>query len=150
MTEQLLIVLREGYEGPGEDGAFFLGGPDAGLKTTLARLTPEEASRPWGANSVAAHARHIQFSLAASAAWISGDREARDWNESWNVSAVGADEWSALQRQLGADYEDLRQAIATHGSKDPETLAGAVGAIAHVAYHVGAIHQKLTAAKSAQ
>lgn len=148
MNEQLLAVLKEGYEGPSESGNWFLDGPEAGLKNTLARLTPEEASRPWGGSSIAAHARHIRFSLGASAAWISGDRSSRDWSESWNVSTVGPDEWNALQRDLGAGYDELRTAIAGHASKDPETLAGAVGAIAHVAYHVGAIRQKVAAAKS--
>jgi hypothetical protein len=146
MTEQLLAVLKEGYEGLSE-GGWFLDGPDAGLRNTLARLSPEEASRPWGGNSIAAHARHIRFSLGASAAWISGDRASRDWNESWNVSTVGPEEWSALQRDLGAGYDELRTAIASHAAKDPETLAGAVGAIAHVVYHVGAIRQKVAAAR---
>ena len=147
MTEELLTLLKEGYEGPPEGGNYFLDGPDAGLKNTLARLTPEEASVPRGGNSIAAHARHIRFSLSASAAWISGDRSSRDWNESWNVSTVGPEEWSALQRELGEGYDELRTAIATHGAKDSETLTGAVGAIAHVAYHVGAIRQKVASAR---
>jgi hypothetical protein len=64
MNEQLLAVLREGFEGPTEEVGYYLD-TDAGLRRTLGALTATDASRPIGGNSVAAHAHHILFSLNA-------------------------------------------------------------------------------------
>jgi hypothetical protein len=147
MTEQLLAVLAEGYEGPTHSLTYFLdGGPDAGLRNTLAALTAEEASRTWGGNSVAAHAHHILFSFGAFGAYIGGDRTQRDWNESWSVSTVDDAAWSKLQSDLNTAYADLRTAVESNTSKG--ALRGALAAATHLAYHIGAIRQKLVAAAS--
>ncbi|MGZ5445742.1 MAG: DinB family protein [Thermoanaerobaculia bacterium] len=144
MTEQLLAVLREGWEGPAHKLSYFLDkGPDAGLHNTLAKLTPEEASRDVGGNSIAAHAHHILFSFEAFGAFIAGDRTKRDWNESWRVSAVDAGAWTQLQSDLGARYEELQRTIETHGAASDAATGGALGAVAHLAYHIGAIRQKM-------
>jgi hypothetical protein len=53
--------------------------------------------------------------------------------------------WASLQEQMRARYQELRQAIESiesHGAADAETVGGALGALAHVAYHLGAIRQK--------
>ena len=147
MTRLLLSALREGFEGPSPKVTFFLdSGPDSGLRNTLAGLSAAEASRPIGGNSVAAHAHHILFSFDAFAAYISGDRASRDWNESWRVSEVDEASWAKLQDDLVRGYESLRQTIKTHADASDESLGGSVAALAHLAYHLGAIRQKLTAA----
>ena len=111
----------------------------------LAKLTPQEASRDVGGNSIAAHAHHILFSFEAFGAFISGDRTKRDWNESWRVSAVDAAAWTQLQSDLGARYEELQRTIETHGNASEAATGGALGAVAHLAYHIGAIRQKMAA-----
>ena len=150
MNDQLLAVLREGYEGPGRKVTYFLdGGPDAGLRNTLAQLNAEEASRPWGGNSVASHARHVLFSFEAFGAFIAGDRTQRDWNESWNVSTVDDASWSKLQSDLASAYDELRRTIETHAGTSVEATGGSVAAVTHLAYHIGAIRQKIAAMRSA-
>ena len=141
-VNQLVGALTEGFEGPNESFGYYLDS-DAGLKSTLAKLSAAEASRAVGGNSVAAHAHHILFSLNAFAKVIAGDRSPNDWNESWTVKSVDDGAWSRLQQDLGAGYEKLRTAI--EGST-PESLGAAVGAVTHLAYHVGAIRQKIAAA----
>src|SRR5262245_22521715 len=144
---QLVAVLREAFEGPERWSYFTDHGADAGLLGTLFKLSAADASRPEGGSSIAAHAHHVAFGLAASAAWIRGDRSRRDWAESWRVRTVDDAAWTALQRQLRDGYQELRQAIEANASGGPEAVGGAVGAIAHVAYHLGAIRQKAAAVR---
>ena len=146
MTKQLLAVLAEGYEGPRHALTYFLdSGPEAGLRSTLARLSAADASTEIGGNSVAAHAHHILFSFGAFRAFIEGDRNQRDWNESWRVSSVDEESRKKLQDDLGREYSALREAV--RGATSEEALRGAVAAVTHLAYHIGAIRQKLVIGK---
>ncbi|MGH9399562.1 MAG: hypothetical protein ACRD00_04280 [Thermoanaerobaculia bacterium] len=148
--EQVVAVLAEALDGPKQSWSYFTDqGAEAGLFGTLARLSAADASRVWGGTTIAAHAHHIQFGLAASAAWIAGDRTSRDWQESWSVSTVDDAAWKRLREQLRGAYDDLRRAIESHASSGVEAMGGAVGAVAHAAYHLGAIRQKVVAARSA-
>jgi hypothetical protein len=147
MTNPILAVLQEGFEGPHDASSYFLDS-DGGLRGTLAKVSAEEASRELGGTSIAAHAHHLGFSLDASAAWITGDRSSRDWSESWTVKSVDDAAWARLRDELDAKYDALRSAITRHAANDPDALSGAVGAVAHVAYHVGAIRQKVAAARA--
>jgi hypothetical protein len=149
MTDILLAVLREGFEGPGPKVTFFLdGGPDAGLRNTLAQLSAEEASRPSGGNSVASHARHLAFSFEAFGAYVAGDRTSRNWDESWNVTTVDDASWRKLQDEIAAGYADLRAKIKEHAGTAPEATGGSIAAITHLAYHIGAIRQKIAALRA--
>jgi hypothetical protein len=145
IIDQLLATLREGFEGPGEQKfAYFLDkAPDAGLRNTFAGLTAEEASRNVGGNSVAAHAHHLLFSFDAFGGFIAGDHRKRDWNESWKVSTVDPESWSKLQSDLEAGYAELTRAIRENAAKNEPAAGGSVGAVAHLAYHIGAIRQKV-------
>jgi hypothetical protein len=146
MTKQLLAVLAEGMEGPRSELSYYLdSGPEAGLRNTLAALSAEEASREWGGNSVAAHAHHILFSFEAFRAYIQGDRTSRDWNRSWSVSTVDAESWKKLQEDLAREYSALREAV--RAAEGDDALRGSMAAVTHLAYHIGAIRQKLTAAR---
>ena len=149
MKKQLLAVLREGFDGPSPKVTYFLdGGPDAGLRNTLAQLDAGQASQPWGGNSVAAHARHVLFSFEAFGAFIAGDRAQRDWNESWNVSTVDDTSWAKLQSDLATAYDALRRTIETHGEESVEASGGSLAAVTHLAYHIGAIRQKIAALRA--
>lgn len=145
-TAQLVATLAEGFDGPG-DGSCYLD-TGAGLRNTLGGLTAEEASRPWGGNSIAAHAHHILFGLDAFAAYINGDPTQRDWTESWTVNSVDDAAWAKLRADLDAGERRLREAIERHAASGEAQMASAVSAVAHVAYHVGAIRQKLAFAKT--
>lgn len=147
-TAQLLAVLAEAFEGPGEKWSYFTDhGPEAGLFGTLEKLSAAEASRPVGGTSVAAHAHHVSFGLDAASAWIRGDQTSRDWSESWRVSAVDERAWSGLKEQLRERHGELRRAIESHAFSGVEAMGGALGAIAHAAYHLGAIRQKIVGSR---
>ncbi len=105
------------------------------------------ASRVWGGTSIAAHARHVSIALDAAADWIRGDHSLRNWPESWSVSTVDDSAWHRLQEQLRSRYEELRRAIRSHAAFSGESLGTSIGAVAHAAYHLGAIRQKVAASR---
>jgi hypothetical protein len=141
---QLLAVVREAQEGPPERWSYFTDNrSDAGFFGTLGPLTAADASRQVAGTSVAAHIHHAAWAMGATAAWIRGDRSRRDWKESWQVNAVDDAAWKRLVGELRRQYEELRQSIQAHALDGEEAFGGAVGAIAHLAYHLGAVRQKI-------
>jgi len=66
---------------------------------------------------------------------------------SWNVSAANDAGWRHLQQRLRDGYDALRRAIAGHASEGAEAFGGSAAAVAHAAYHLGAIRQMTLAVK---
>jgi hypothetical protein len=148
VIDQLSAVLREALEGPKERWSYFTDtGADAGLLGTLSRLSAADASTVLGETTIAAHVAHLIFGLEASARWIEGDRTTRNWKESWSVSVVDDDAWAHLRERVRSGYRDLQAASTRYASTSPEAMGGALGALAHAAYHLGAIRQKVTFAR---
>jgi hypothetical protein len=143
MIEQLLAVLREGFEGSPNQWSYFTDGPaDSALLGTLSKLSAAQASQSVGGTSIAAHVHHLRFGLAASEAWIRGDKTSRDWTESWRVKTVDDAAWTRLQQDLRDGHQSMSRAIQSYAASSLESAGGAIGIIAHVAYHLGAIRQK--------
>lgn len=142
-VEQILAVLAEGQDGPAGPRSYYLD-DGGGLDATLAALTAEEASRRIGGNSIAGQVEHILFSLRAFGTFIRGERITYDWNESWSVSEVDASAWNALRARVAPAFAELRSIIEEHAEKGVKPLGGSLAAITHLAYHLGAIRQKVT------
>jgi hypothetical protein len=143
-VRQLVAVLQEAFEGSDRDWSYFTDeGPQAGLLGSVESLSAEEASRPVAGSSVAAHVHHVTFALDASRDWIRGEWTPRDWTDSWRVQAVDADAWQRLQRDLRRAYSELREEVERRGTSSEEAFGGAVAAVAHCAYHLGAVRQKV-------
>jgi hypothetical protein len=146
---QLVAVLQEALEGPKEVWSYFTDNhPDAGFLGTLSGLGAMDASRPVAGTSIAAHVAHVVFGMDVVRDWIRGDRTPRDWSESWRVRSVDDRAWTDLLNELRRAYTDLRQAIAERGTSDAVALGAAIGGIAHIAYHLGAVRQKLAVLRS--
>jgi hypothetical protein len=146
----LTTLLRETFEGPSGPSTYYIDNdPRAGLLPAIDALTPSEASAAAspGAPSIAGHVHHIAFHVEMSSAWFRGDQADRDWAESWTVREVDAKEWDRVRRHVRARYEDLIRAIEAEPSARAEALATSIGAVAHAAYHLGAIRQRIAAAK---
>jgi hypothetical protein len=143
-VQQLLSVLREAVEGQSGTWTYFIDKrPDAALLGALRTISADEASRVWGDTSIAAHTHHAAFAMAASAAAIEGDETAVDWKESWRVTTVDVEAWKELIGRVGREYQRLRRALEARAGSSDAAFGEAVGAIAHVAYHLGAIRQKI-------
>lgn len=150
VMEQILAVLREAYEGPAQEWSYFTDTkPNTGLFGTLSGVNAASASRPVGGTSVAAHVHHLNFAMEATAAWITGDRTRRNWAESWRVTAVSEEEWRTLLEEFRRRYGALVDTVRAHAPLTEEGLGGALAAIAHAAYHLAAIRQKLAVLRGA-
>ena len=141
---RLQEIVRETYEGaiPGE-GTEYLD-HESGIWKTLRPVSAARASaRPDGHPSIAAHSRHMAFHLRVSAEWVRGIRMKRDWIASFEPQTVDEAGWQAVQREL----DDARTAFleAMTSLSDPEFVdeGAGFGAVAHLAYHLGAIRQLL-------
>lgn len=144
IVAQLLSLLREAIDGPGEDGSWFTDNdPDAGLLGTLRHVSAADASRSLGGSTIAAHVHHVVFAMGVSTAWIRGERRRWDWKSSWSLREVDEEGWRRLADRLRDARDELQRAIAAEAAGSADSLAGAVASIAHVAAHLGAIRQKL-------
>ena len=141
---QLAAVLREALEGSPERWSYFT---DSGQKGGILRHADAAHSgrhvAPVSGTSIAAHVHHVGWGLDATAAWIRGDRKARDWKESWKITSVNEEAWTRLVGELRRQYDHLRQTIQSHALDGEEAFGGALGALAHLAYHLGAVRQKI-------
>ncbi len=146
VAEQLIAVLDEAMLGANGESTYFVDNEaDRGLLGALRALTSGQASTPVLGRSIAAHVHHVVFAMEASAAWINGDHEPRDWSASWLVDAVDDEHWAEMLRCLGVAHSRLRDAILGGRLGGDDALAEAVGSIAHIAYHLGSVWQKITA-----
>jgi len=142
--KQAVDLLRETFEGglPGQ-GTQYLD-HSSGIRATLNTVTAEQASRRLdGHPSIAAHARHMNFHLRVVGEWIQGDHSKRDWNQSFEPQTVTDAEWTKIKEDLEASRRELVRVLE---SLPPERLAeegAAMGAIAHLAYHLDAVRQLL-------
>jgi hypothetical protein len=146
VTRAALILLRETFEGPSGPSTYFIDNdPKAGLFATIEGMSAEEASQPFGgsAASIAGHVHHVGFHLDMSSAWLRGDREPRDWSQSWTITTLDERRWADLRSRLRHQFEDLVRAIESEPTPRDEDLATAIAAIAHAAYHLGAIRQRI-------
>jgi hypothetical protein len=149
-SDAVLTLLKETFEGPSGPSTYFIDNdPKAGLFGALDALSPSEASRSPrpGAPSIAGIAHHLAFHVEMSSAWLKGDRADRDWTKSWSVREVDAKEWDELRRNVRREYETLVRAIRDEPSARGEALPTVVAAVAHAAYHLGAIRQRLAEAR---
>lgn len=147
VTDQLTAILEEAFEHPPKPWSYFTDpSPDAGYFGILAKVTAIEAKRSIGSNSIAAQVKHIIFSMKASMAFIEGNPNSPgpdQWQESWQVAELTEATWKQLQDGLRNAYYALRDNIQSHAALRPEAMGAAMGTIAHVAYHLGAIKQKI-------
>ena len=146
-VQGLLNVLSETMVGV---QGYYLDGGDS-LFETLATVSAAEASIPVGSKcaTLAAQVKHTAFYLHVI------DQSARnpnfprpDWGEIWRtVTAVTPDEWTDIQAELHLRYDEISQlAKDTHVWGEAE-MTGAIGMVAHCAYHLGEIRQALCTLK---
>ncbi len=141
-------MLREAFEGPPGPWTYFADtSPGTGVFATISGLTAAQASKVGGPGrtTIAGHIHHLSASVALSTAGLRGGSPSRDRSRSWTVSTVDEAEWAAMRARLRDEYQKLLVAVETHALWNEDTLGVAMGAIAHTAYHLGAIRQRLLA-----
>lgn len=126
-------------------GAFILNSGDAGLLESLDKLSADDASRSAnGGATIAAHAEHVRYGLSLMNRWArDGGNPFADatWDAAWKMSSVDADAWTEIRSALRDEAHRWREVLASARDVAEVELAGMIGSIAHLAYHVGAIRQ---------
>jgi hypothetical protein len=140
----LATLFGELTNGAQAAGGYMLNGGDEGLLRSLDRLTGADASAltPTG-SSIAAHADHVRYGLSLMNRWSKGENPfgAADWGSSWRKTTVSDEGWSQLRAELGVEAASWLAALRTPRQVDETELAGMIGSIAHLAYHLGSIRQ---------
>jgi hypothetical protein len=115
------------------------------LFETLATISSEKASQVRGQDqeTIAGHVFHLKFYLIVTQEYMTGQRTGHtDWDQSWVVKDVTADQWNALKDELYAEYRKLMAFI--DGVEDwgqGDYFSGLVGIVAHNAFHLAAIRE---------
>jgi hypothetical protein len=140
---RLFSELVDGARDP--SGAFMLNSGDVGLLESLDNLSAADASRSVnGGATIAAHAQHVRYGLSLMNRWASeGGNPFADatWDAAWKTSAVDAAAWTEIRDGLRDEAHRWRNALKSPRDVAEVELAGMIGSIAHLAYHLGAIRQ---------
>ena len=130
---------------PGKGGPFVLNSGDAGLLRSLDLLSHDEASQSSnGGATIAAHAQHVRYGLSLMNRWArEGGNPFADatWDAAWKTTSVGAAEWEEIRKGLRGETEAWMEMLRTPREASRVEVAGMMGSIAHLAYHLGAIRQ---------
>jgi hypothetical protein len=142
-TARLFAELTRGAAANGEN--FILNGGDIGLVRSLEKLSADEASASTnGGATIAAHAQHVRYGLSLMNRWArDGGNPFADakWDEAWKTSRVDAAEWKEIQGGLAGEIDEWLAALDSKQTTNEFDIAGMIGSVAHLAYHLGAIRQ---------
>lgn len=126
-------------------GAFILNSGDVGLLRSLDKLSAADASRSVDDGAtIAAHAQHVRYGLSLMNRWASeGGNPFADatWDAAWKMRAVDAPAWDEIRNGLRQEAHRWLKTLGTARDVSDVELAGLIGSIAHLAYHLGAIRQ---------
>ena len=138
----LAYELLHGPEKPGQ--AYMLKTGDVGLLRSLDAISADSASRTsQGGATIAAHVDHLRFGLSLMNAWSGGANpwDTADFTVSWRISAVSEAEWQDLRSRFRAESQRWLEAMRARRELTDEETNILLGAVAHLAYHFGAIRQ---------
>lgn len=140
---RLFCELVEGTSG--HKGAFILNTGDVGLLRSLDKLSAEDASNSVnGGATIAAHAQHLRYGLSLMNRWAAeGGNPFADakWDAAWTTTAVDAAAWQEIRDGLRGETQRWTSALGSPREVTDIELAGMIGSIAHLGYHLGAIRQ---------
>jgi hypothetical protein len=144
-------LFSELVDGAAADGAFILNTGDAGLLRSLDTISPADASRSVNDGAtIAAHAQHLRYGLSLMNQWAraGGNPFANaKWDEAWKTTTVDATGWDEIRAGLRDETHRWLDALRSPRDASEVELAGVVGSVAHLAYHLGAIRQINKAAR---
>lgn len=156
LSSILSTLAQEAYDGPEDPRMTWFADnePACGILGTLGALSAEEASRPFAPGDcagAATHAGHLLFALNLANRALRGENvhATAVWKDSWKHTRVDEAAWRELLAGLRAEYDSFRLAISEGlPYADRMNLTGAIGQLAHGAWHLGAIRQGLGLVKT--
>jgi hypothetical protein len=146
INRTLTRLFSELVDGPdSRTGAFVLNTGDEGLLRSLDKLAAGDASRSVNDGAtIAAHTQHLRYGLSLMNRWASeGGNPFADatWDAAWKMSGVDAAAWQEIRAGLRDETHRWAQALSVARDVTDVELAGMIGSIAHLGYHLGAIRQ---------
>jgi hypothetical protein len=144
VRESVVLLLHELVDGPPGSEAYVLNPGDRGLLASLDRLSADVASaRPQDRSSVAAHVDHLRYGFELMNRWMRGENpwSDADHSTSWTRQTVNDEAWTTLRAALRKEAHDWIGVVGTERPLDRVALAGVLGSVVHLAYHLGAIRQ---------
>ena len=152
--EQFAKVLSSVIEEAFSTGDAVFLDPGTSLFETVDKLSADEASRmvPGGKTTIAGHVEHVRFYLWAIENFMIGNQPGKvDWGESWKVKTVNEEEWASVRKRCREAKESALASIKGFDDwNDEKKLGGAMGIVAHTAFHLGAIRQMIIATKESR
>ncbi len=140
-TKSFFALLKETFEGTSTNfGTMYLN-EGTGLFATIENLTAETASRSNNGTTIAAHCEHTRFYLEFMTDYLNENYKMVDWKDSWNTKTVDENQWNALRGQMQKAYQKVSDMVAEVETWNDFKITGALGILAHTAYHLGAIRQ---------
>jgi hypothetical protein len=145
ISHSLVTLAHELLRGPERAGqAYMLNTGDIGLLRSLDAISAESASRTsLGGASIAAHVDHLRYGLSLMNAWSGGASpwDTADFTASWHIAAVSDAEWLDLRSRFRTESQRWLEAMRGRREITDEEANILLGAVAHLAYHIGAIRQ---------
>lgn len=144
-TNSLFALLKETFEGTNTAfGTMYL---DQGTSffDTIDKIDAAQASRMIadGSVTIAAHCEHVRFYLEFLSNYMNEKFMMADWKDSWKVKTVTDAEWNNLRGQLQKTYQMVTDTFNEVETWNDFKISGALGILAHTAYHLSAIRQIL-------
>ena len=117
----------------------------SGLLGTINTLSAEVASAAPTPDqaTIASHCGHILFLLQYFAAYERGETPEANWAGSWAIRTVDDAAWLALRQELQTTYDNLMERLKVRDTWPEAAVAASMMLLAHCAYHVGEIRQRL-------
>jgi hypothetical protein len=141
----LARLFSELVDGTSGGGAFVLNSGDVGLLRSLDKISAPSASRCVNDGAtIAAHAQHLRYGLSLMNQWAreGGNPFANAlWDKAWATSAVDETAWADIRNGLSHEAREWLTMLNSPREVSDVELAGMIGSIAHLAYHLGAIRQ---------
>jgi len=144
-TSSLFALLKETFEGTSTAfGTMYLD-QGTGFFDTIETVDAEKASRSVreGSPTIAAHCEHVRFYLEFLGNYMNEKFTMVDWKDSWKIKTVTESEWTALRGQLHKTYQMVTDTFNEVETWNDFKITGALGILAHTAYHLSAIRQIL-------
>jgi len=117
---------------------------DMGLLGVCRNLPAERASQADGhPHTIAGHLNHIRFALDFGRGHILGHPSHGDWSTSWQPEQVSQEQWRQALQRLREAIDAMRAALSSVQEWDERRLKHAMTAVAHSAYHLGAVRARL-------
>ena len=144
-TNSLFALLKETFESTNTAfGTMYLDA-GTGFFDTIDKIDAEKASRSVaeGSTTIAAHCEHVRFYLEFLSNYMNEKFTMVDWKDSWKTKTVDEAEWNSLRGQLQKTYQVVTDTFNEVETWNDFKISGALGILAHTAYHLSAIRQIL-------